>query len=338
MRAERPCGYGGIVRLSAAALFVIFFYSAALSKRAEAARELPGWADEGRNPGGGVKPIVSDAATPLKMTCTVHGVANMTLQFEREVGAARVVEITGTTSGARWTVKVDGTDVTPATQTSASPGQVKLHAGDKVTWTVTGSNHGIAFPTQAAAEAMFTFDASMGKPLGASTAKPGFTWGTGSFGATTTLAVAAVKETESSRPELAAAPLKLTCTVHGVANMTLQFEREAGAARVVEITGTTSGARWTVKVDGTDVTPATQTSASPGQVKLHADDKVTWTVTGSNHGIAFPTQAAAEAMFMFDASMGKPLGASTAKPGFTWGTGSFGPTTTLAVATVKPAP
>jgi plastocyanin len=119
--------------------------------------------------------------------------------------------------------------------------------------------------------------------------------------------------------------------------MTLEFVREAGAARMIDINGTNNTDRWTVTINGTDVTPPTQSLTNPGQVKVHVGDTVTWRVTGSNHGIVFPTQAAAEALFAFDAGQSKPLGASTAVTGFAWGTGAFDPTTTLAVATVKDA-
>jgi plastocyanin len=193
MLAKCFSGFGVVARLATVALLVISSSSASLSERAQAEQEPPSRADAANKPGDKEKPNSGRISSPLRMTCSVHGVANMTLQFERESRAVRKVEITGTSSGARWTVKVDGTDVTPATQTSASPGKVKLQDGDEVTWNVTGSNHGIVFPTQAEAEAVFAFDKTMGKPLGASTAKPGFTWGTGNFGATTTLAVATVK-------------------------------------------------------------------------------------------------------------------------------------------------
>src|SRR5436305_15143190 len=132
MRADRSSRYGVGACAFAASLFLSVSGSGGLSTRA-------GTVD-------GEAAANSDASGTLRMTCSVHGVANMTLQCSRESGAGRTVEITGTASGARWTVKVDGTDVTPATQSSASPGQVKLHTGDKVTWTVTGSNHGIVFP------------------------------------------------------------------------------------------------------------------------------------------------------------------------------------------------
>ena len=117
--------------------------------------------------------------------------------------------------------------------------------------------------------------------------------------------------------------------------MNLVFVPETGAARTIEIVGTNTPAKWTVTIDGADATPATQTSASPGQVKVHAGDKITWKVTGSNHGIVFPTQAAAEKLFAFDTAQGQTLGASSAKAGFTWGTNGFGAGKTLAVGTVK---
>ena len=279
------------------------------------------------------------AATSLKTTCVIHGLANMNLVFVPETGAARTIEIVGTNTPAKWTVTIDGADATPATQTSASPGQVKVHAGDKITWKVTGSNHGIVFPTQAAAEQLFAFDTTQGQTLGTSTARVGFAWGTAGFGAGTTLAVATVKPfaTVALTPPVAEAvvSLKTTCVVHGLANMNLVFVPETGAARTIEIVGTNTPAKWTVTIDGADATPATQTSASPGQVKVHAGDKITWKVTGSNHGIVFPTQAAAEKLFAFDTAQGQTLGASSAKAGFTWGTNGFGAGKTLAVGTVK---
>jgi hypothetical protein len=130
-------------------------------------------------------------------------------------------------------------------------------------------------------------------------------------------------------------PLKMTCPEHGAANMTLEFVREDGPGRKVEITGNNSTTLWTVKIDDKDVTPGTQTDKKPGQVKLHVDDKITWKITGSTHGIVFPTQKDAEAMFDFDPKQGKPLGKSTAVTGFTWGTDKFSAADPLAVATVK---
>jgi plastocyanin len=290
------------------------------------------------------EPAVADeraAAAPLKMTCVVHGADAMTLAFVREAGAGgRNIQIIGTGNMARWTVKVGVTDVTPGVQTAGSPGQVKVQVGDTITWTVTGNDHGIAFPTQAEAEALFAFDLKQGKPLGPSTDVSGFKWGTKDFSATTTLAVATVKSAESKNKgaDSVVAPLKMTCVVHGADAMTLAFVREAGAGgRNVQIIGTGNMARWTVKVGVTDVTPAVQTAASPGQVKVQAGDTVTWTVTGNDHGIVFPTQAEAEALFAFDLKQGKPLGPSTDVSGFKWGTKDFSATTTLAVATVKAA-
>ena len=138
------------------------------------------------------------------------------------------------------------------------------------------------------------------------------------------------------REKKAAAPLKMTCTVHGEDVMTLEFSTEAstGTPQNVEIIGTASGARWTVTIDTVDKTPPTQTKANPGKVTLRTGDNVTFRITGNTHGIAFPTQTAAEAMFNFAAD-GKPLGMSNAVPGYKWGTGDFGAGTLLKKATVK---
>jgi len=136
-----------------------------------------------------------EAGAPLKMTCPEHGAANMTLQFVREDGPGRKVEITGNKSTTLWTVIIDKKDVTPLTQTDKNPGLVKLHAGDAVTWKIIeNKTHGIVFPTQKDAEAMFEFDTKQGKPLGKSTDVTGFTWGTGKFSAAEPLAVATVKK------------------------------------------------------------------------------------------------------------------------------------------------
>jgi hypothetical protein len=135
----------------------------------------------------------------------------------------------------------------------------------------------------------------------------------------------------------AQAPLKMTCNEHGANNMTLQFEREEGTGRMVEITGNNSTTLWTVLIDGQVKTPPTQTKEAPGKVLLHVGDKLTWKVTGSTHGIVFPTQQAAEAMFEFDLKMSKPLRDDTLVAGFTWGTARFSAADPLAVATVKPA-
>jgi len=143
---------------------------------------------------GAISPGNALAQTSLKATCPEHGAANMTLEFVREDGQGRKVEITGDNSTSLWTVKIDGKDVTPGTQTDKNPGQVKLHVGDKITWKITGSTHGIVFPTQKDAEAMFDFDAKQSKPLGKSTSVTGFTWGTDKFSAADPLAVATVKK------------------------------------------------------------------------------------------------------------------------------------------------
>src|SRR5260221_91077 len=161
-------------------------------------------------------------SSPLRMTCTEHGEDQMTLVFVRETGAGgRSIEIVGTGSTTLWTVTVDGTTVTPGTQTKASPGQVKVQAGDKITWKVGGTKHGIVFPTQGEAEALFSFDQNQGKPLGASTDVTGYKWGTAGF-RNTTLAVATVKADENKEETgIRRASIKMTCTECGQVQITL---------------------------------------------------------------------------------------------------------------------
>lgn len=131
--------------------------------------------------------------------------------------------------------------------------------------------------------------------------------------------------------------LRMTCFVHGPDMMTLEFLREDGEARDIEIIGGGNVSKWTVKIDGTDVTPEPQTLTNPGQVRLHDEDRITWKVEGFAHGLLFATKQEAEALFEFDTNEGQPLDDRARLPDFNWGTESFGPGTTLAVATVRPA-
>jgi plastocyanin len=134
------------------------------------------------------------SATSIKMTCTEHGDAAMTLIGVKEDGTGRTIVIDGTTSTSKWTVTIDGADKTPRTQTAANPGEVKLHAGDKITWKRTGSTHGIVFPTQTAAESFFKFDTAQGKTLAPSTRVPNYKWGTAAFDGSSTEVILAVAE------------------------------------------------------------------------------------------------------------------------------------------------
>ena len=134
------------------------------------------------------------SAASLKMTCTQHGDAAMTLIGVKEDGTGRTIVIDGTSNTKKWAVTIGGADKTPPTQTAANPGELKLHAGDKITWKVTGSNHGIVFPTQAAAESFFKFDTTQGKTLGASTAVTNYKWGTAVFAGTNAGVILAVAE------------------------------------------------------------------------------------------------------------------------------------------------
>src|SRR5687768_17529040 len=72
----------------------------------------------------------------LMMTCAEHGNGVMTLKFVREAGAARSVEVIGEASATKWTVKINGEDATPPTQTLNSPGVVPVHVADTITFKV----------------------------------------------------------------------------------------------------------------------------------------------------------------------------------------------------------
>jgi len=149
------------------------------------------------------------------------------------------------------------------------------------------------------------------------------------------LVVGAVWTGDARAQKAKGASLKMTCPEHGAGSMTLEFFLVEGKGRKVEITGNNSTTLWTVIIDKKDETPGTQTDKKPGRVDLHVGDEIIWKITGSTHGIVFPTQKDAEAMFEFDTKMSKTLDKSTAVTGYTWGTAKFSAADPLAVATVK---
>jgi plastocyanin/flavin-binding protein dodecin len=134
-----------------------------------------------------------------------------------------------------------------------------------------------------------------------------------------------------------ALPLDMTCTIHGNGgNMSLRFveDTSARAPGTIEIIGGSNNSAWTVRIDGDDKTPATQTTSNPGEVPIKPGDEITWSVTGSFHGVSFTSEDAADDVLDFSASVG--FGTKNIGNGkFTWGTDGKGPGTTLAVATVK---
>ena len=102
--------------------------------------------------------------------------------------------IDGTSNNNKWTITINGAEKPTPTQTAANPGEVKLQAGDKITWKVTGSTHGIVFPTQKEAEAFFKFDTTQGKTLEDSTKVTNYKWGTAAFDGTEAGVILAVAE------------------------------------------------------------------------------------------------------------------------------------------------
>lgn len=132
--------------------------------------------------------------------------------------------------------------------------------------------------------------------------------------------------------------LLMTCAQHGNGVMTLKFVREAGTARSIEVIGQTSPAKWTVKIDGIDATPPTQTLNSPGTVAVHVADTITFKVKNPRHGILFLSEDLARRFLDFDEAAGKPLDDRPPKGEFDWGTDKFnGPSDVLAIAKVREA-
>ncbi len=130
--------------------------------------------------------------------------------------------------------------------------------------------------------------------------------------------------------------LLMTCAQHGPGAMTLRFVREAGAARSVEVTGQTNITKWTVKINGQDATPLTQTLNSPAAVAVHPADTITFKVENPRHGILFLSEQLARGFLEFDEAAGKPLSERPPKGNFHWGTDKFsGPNDILAVAKVR---
>jgi len=113
--------------------------------------------------------------------------------------------------------------------------------------------------------------------------------------------------------------LIMTCAQHGNGVMTLKFVREAGSARSVQVIGQVNSTRWTVKIDGQDATPPTQTLDNPGIVPVHVSDTIAFKVENPRHGILFLSEDLARRFLDFDEADGKPLDDRAPKGEFDWG-------------------
>jgi plastocyanin len=96
----------------------------------------------------------------VKFACSHHGPTMMALTLTPEAGNARTIEFIAQNNPFKWFVKIDDQDVQVANGAT-----VNVRTGDSITWSITAANHGVAFADKDLAEAMLTFDTTVGKPL-----------------------------------------------------------------------------------------------------------------------------------------------------------------------------
>src|SRR5438552_556891 len=116
------------------------------------------------------------------------------------------------------------------------------------------------------------------------------------------LALSVQSFADNKDPKNAPKDVKFACSRHGPKSMNLTLSAETGKSRKIEFIGGNSGAKWFVKIDGQDVQVNNGTT-----VKVRSGDTITWSVAAAKHGVAFAEQDLAQAMIMFDMTVGKPL-------------------------------
>jgi len=106
------------------------------------------------------------AVRDVKFACSRHGAEHMLLTLSLEVATApmRTIEFIGAGNGMKWTVQIDGMNVT-----TPDGATVKVHSGDTIKWSIDaptgmGIRHGVAFAERGLADAMLNFNAG-GQPL-----------------------------------------------------------------------------------------------------------------------------------------------------------------------------
>jgi len=86
------------------------------------------------------------AVRDVKFACSRHGAEHMLLTLSLEVATApmRTIEFIGAGNGMKWTVQIDGMNVT-----TPDGATVKVHSGDTIKWSIDaptgmGIRHGVA--------------------------------------------------------------------------------------------------------------------------------------------------------------------------------------------------